>query len=191
MRNRFRATSTHNTVVVDGQEQNTIDGGRTGLFYIGTEAEVSRIEQATENEDLVLRAYHTGYKRFGVMHTRTIRLRETKNMAIVEDELEGDGTHLFEINFQLTPGWKVISVENVESEIRARVSGTRELQIVFHSPDRIHGQQEESLISTTYGTSTPTHRLRIWGESTFPATLTTIVSWTARPSGASDGKAGV
>ena len=109
-------------------------------------------------------------------------------MAIVEDQLGGDGTHLFEINFQLTPNWKVMSVENVESEIRAYVSGTRELQIVFQSPNRAHGQQKESSISMTYGASAPTSRLRIWGETTFPATLTTIVSWTARSSVDSDGK---
>jgi hypothetical protein len=188
MRNRFRATSAHNTVVVDGQEQNTIDAGRTGLFYIGTEAEVSRIEQATENEDLLLRAHHSGYKRFGVMHSRAIRLFEKKNMAIVEDQLGGEGTHLFEVNFQLTPNWKITSVEEFDSEVRARISGTRELQIVFKGPNRVYGQQEESLISTTYGASSPTDRLRLWGKSTLPLTLTTIVSWTARSSGAGDTK---
>jgi hypothetical protein len=187
-RNRFRATSAHNTVGVDGQEQNTIYGGRTGLFCMGTEAEVSRIEQATENEDLVLRASHAGYERLGVTHTRTIRLRARKNMAIVEDQLGGDGTHLFEINFQLTPRWKVSSVENLESEIRARVSGTRELQIIFQSPNNAQGQQEKSLISMTYGASTPNNRLRFWGESTLPATLTTIVSWATKSSGTSDAK---
>jgi hypothetical protein len=109
-------------------------------------------------------------------------------MAIVEDQLGGDGTHLFEINFQLTPRWKVSSVENLESEIRARVSGTRELQIIFQSPNTAHGQQEKSLISMTYGASTPNDRLRFWGESTFPATLTTIVSWATKSSGTSDAK---
>jgi hypothetical protein len=188
MRNRFRATSAHNTVVVDGQEQNTIDDGRTGLFYIGTEAEVSRIAQATENEDLVLRAHHNGYKRFGVTHTRTIRLRAAKNMAIVEDQLAGNGTHVFEINFQLRPGLKVISVENVEFGIRVHVSGTRELQIVFQGPNRVQGQREESSVSMTYGTCAPTDRLRVWGESNFPVTLTTEVSWAAKSFDASDGK---
>jgi hypothetical protein len=192
MRNRFRATSAHNTVVIDGQEQNTIDGGRRGLFCIGTEARVSRIEEATENGDIILRASHKGYERFGVTHTRTIRLSAGKNEAIVEDQLGGDGRHSFEINFQLTPRWKISSVENLESEIRARISGTRELRICFQGPNNIHGQQEESRISVTYGATIPNNRLRFWGESTFPTTLTTIVSWTTQSSDTTDlKKAGV
>jgi hypothetical protein len=175
IRNRFRATSAHNTVGIDGQEQNMIEGGRAGLFYLGTETEVSRIQYARENQDLILRASHTGYKRFGITHTRTIRLRATDNMAIVRDEIEGDGAHLFEINFQLAPGWTIMSVENLESHIRARVSGKRRLQISFRAPHRVCAQPEESMVSMTYGAFTPAGRLRIWGESTFPATLTTVV----------------
>jgi Heparinase II/III-like protein/Heparinase II/III N-terminus len=188
MRNRFRATSAHNTVVVDGQEQNTIDSNRASLFYMGTEVEVSPIEQTKESEDLILRASHTGYKRFGVTHTRTIRLCAENNMAIVEDQLEGDGTHHFEINLQLTPKWRVSSVENLESKIRARVSGARELQILFQSSTNVNAEQEESLISMTYGACTPTNRLRIWGQSVFPATLTTILSWTDQSGDTTDAK---
>src|SRR6266550_4338476 len=177
VRNRFRATAAHNSVLVDGEEQNTFDHGRAGLFWSGSEAEVGRIGQWRENGDLFLRASHSGYKRLGVMHTRTIRLPEGKPKAIVEDRLSGIGTHRFEINFQMAPGWKVSSLENLQSEIRARVSGPRELGIIFRGSGNVCGRQEASLVSMTYGGSTTSSRLRFWGESTFPTTLTTAFSW--------------
>ncbi len=177
VRNRFRATAAHNSVLVDGEEQNSIDRGRDGLFRIGTEAEVTRIEDRNENGDVLLCASHSGYKRLGVMHTRTIHLPERKPMAIVQDQLVGTGTHRFEINFQLAPSWKVSSVEKLESEIRVRIWGGRELQVGFQGPGNVNGQKEDSSVSMTYGASTPTTQLRFWGEAVFPAILTTTVSW--------------
>jgi hypothetical protein len=161
VRNRFRATAAHNSVMVDGEEQNTFGRGRSGLFWIGTEAEVAPVEQWRENGELFLRASHSGYKRLGVMHSRTIRLPEGKPMVIVEDRLTGSGAHRFEINFQLALGWKISSVENLQSEIRTRVSGPRELGIIFRGPGNVRGGQEASLISMTCGGSTPSARLPI------------------------------
>jgi len=179
LRNRFRATAAHNSVMVDGEEQNTFDHGRTGLFWMGTEAEVALVEQWSEDGELFLRASHSGYRRLGVIHARTIRLPEGKPMTIVEDRLSGSGPHCFEINFQLAPGWKVSQVENLQSEIRSRVSGPRELRISFQSTGNVQGRQEESLISMSYGSLVQGSRLRFWGESTFPATLTTTLIWGA------------
>jgi hypothetical protein len=190
VRNRFRATAAHNSVMVDGEEQNTFDRGRTGLFWIGTEAEVARVEHWLENGELFLRASHSGYKRLGVIHTRTIRLSEGSPRAIVEDRLSGSGAHRFEINYQLAPAWTVSSVEIVRSEIRARVSGPRELGISFQSSGSVHGRQEESSISMCYGALTPGTRLRFWGESVFPATLTTAFSWADTPDSRRDEKEG-
>jgi len=177
VRNRFRATAAHNSVLVDGEEQNSINRGQDGLFCIGTQAEVTRIENRNENGDVLLRASHSGYKRLGVMHTRTIHLPERKPMAIVQDQLVGAGTHRFEINFQLAPSWKVSSVEKLESEIRVRIWGGRELQVSLQGPGNVNGQKEDSSVSMTYGASTPTTQLRFWGEAVFPAILTTTVCW--------------
>src|SRR6266550_2891012 len=143
VRNRFRATAAHNSVLVDGEEQNSINRGRDGLFCIGTEAEVTSIEEGNEKGDVLLRASHSGYKRLGVMHTRTIHLPERKPMAIVQDQLVGTGTHRFEINFQLAPSWKVSSVEKLESEIRVRIWGGRELQVSLQGPGNVNGQKED------------------------------------------------
>src|SRR5439155_741848 len=131
----------------------------------------------TEHAEVLLRTSQSGYKRLGVMHTRTIHLPERKPMAIVQDQLLGTGTHTFEINFQLSPSWKVSSFEKLGSEIRVRIWGGRDLQVGFQGPGNVNGQKEDSSVSMTYGASTPTTQLRFWGEAVFPAILTTTVCW--------------
>src|SRR5262249_18570588 len=91
VRNRFRSTTSHNTIVVDNVEQNRIPPGLRGLFLLGNEAIVSPIQQGTEGEDWFLRASHAGYRSIGVMHTRTVRSRDSGPGFVVEDDLEGDG----------------------------------------------------------------------------------------------------
>jgi len=177
LRNRLRATAAHNSVVVDGQEQNTIDNSKRGLFWIGNEAEVSGIEQWKENEDLLFRASHKGYQRLGVMHTRTIRLAGKKQMAIVDDQLEGTGEHRVEINFQLNSKWTPSSLTDQGSKIEAKISGPRDLQITFRGSEKVHAEREISRISMSYGALTPSSSLRFCGEVSLPAMLTTTFCW--------------
>src|SRR6266849_6962950 len=60
-RNRFRSTAAHNTLLIDGAEQNHIDAGPSGLFILGNEAAVSSIQHGKEAQGYFLRASHTGY----------------------------------------------------------------------------------------------------------------------------------
>jgi hypothetical protein len=175
LRNQFRSSAAHNVVVVDGKEQNTIDESRTGLFWIGSEADVSGIEQWRERDELLLRASHSGYQRVGVTHTRTIRL--AKHVATVDDHLEGCGLHRFEIYFQLAAGWKICSLENLRSEIRVQLSGTRQLGIALSGVQNWHARQEDQFVSMCYGSLTPSVRLRFWGDGNLPTRLTTTINW--------------
>lgn len=179
LRNRFRSTTAHNTILIDGEEQSTIDEGRAGLFYLGNQARVSPIESREEGDDLVLRASHMGYQRIGVKHTRTIRLRADRTMAVVEDKLDGDGTHSYEINFQLAPDWQILSIETAGSQTQACASGPGELQICFEGPGMAKAEKLDSPVSMTYGASSSAERLRIRGEAKLPVKLTTEIRWPA------------
>src|SRR5262249_30217054 len=103
-RNRFRSTAAHNTLLIDGVEQNHITPGRLGLFILGNEAAVSPIHEGFENGSPFLRASHKGYVSLGVIHTRTVRAVGGDQAFVIEDEIEGSGTHDFEFNLQLAPG---------------------------------------------------------------------------------------
>src|SRR5258708_10010045 len=102
-RNRFRSTAAHNTLMIDGTEQNRIDTGPRGLFILGNDAAVSQIQEDTESRECFLRASHAGYRSLGVVHTRTIRVVDGERAFVIEDQLDGQGVHDFELNLQLSP----------------------------------------------------------------------------------------
>jgi len=70
-RNRFRQTSSHSTLSVEGKEQNELPRGvKEGLFWIQSNAARARIVRA-DNGTWV--GEHRG---FGVPHTRTMEFRD-------------------------------------------------------------------------------------------------------------------
>ncbi len=101
-RDRFRGTSAHNTVVVDGVEQN----GFNGAFGMHTDARVQVTRWQSEPTLDVLQASHTGYHRLGdpVTHQRTIVLAKESFAWLVVDRLSGQGEHTMESFLHLAPG---------------------------------------------------------------------------------------
>ena len=176
IRNRFRSTAAHNTLLIDGTEQNRIDSSPFGVFILGNEAAVSPIQEGREAQGCFLRASHTGYRSLGVTHTRTIRVVDDRRAFVIEDELEGDGVHDFELNFQLAPN-RSAEVAAAENGILCRILGDGQIQLAVAGPTRLQGAVEPSLISTTYGATVPAMKVRICGRAALPARITTRISW--------------
>jgi hypothetical protein len=82
LRERLRATRAHNTVEVDDSSQSTPGG----LFQWLRAARIS--ERAPDG----MAAAHDGYARLGVTHRRRVAW-EADDRIVVEDRLEGTGTH--------------------------------------------------------------------------------------------------
>jgi hypothetical protein len=101
-RDRFRATSAHNTVVVDGVEQNAFNGA----FGMRTNARVRVAQWRSEPTFDVLDASHTGYRRLAdpVTHQRTIVFAKDPFTWLVLDWLTGRGDHTIESFLHLAPG---------------------------------------------------------------------------------------
>jgi hypothetical protein len=91
MRNLFRSTKYHNTVVVDGKEQNRFD--KDNLFGMKLDAAV-KVNRwvTTENYDL-LDAEHNGYSRLNVVHRRLIYFNKVEKYWVIKDMLTGEGKH--------------------------------------------------------------------------------------------------
>lgn len=176
MRNQFRRTRSHNTVVVDNLEQNTVEFDHAGLFRLGREAQVSRIQHGEEDGRVFLRASHSGYRSHGITHTRTVWL-SLSDQSIIEDVLDGSGVHRFEVYFQLGQGWTVISVGEAGSQIACHVRGTRDLEIIFSAPVQVCGECLSSFVSRTYGSTSPASSLRFWGKAELPVSFTTRLRW--------------
>lgn len=177
VRNRFRSTAAHNTLMIDGTEQNRITPGPLGLFILGNEASVSRIQEGRDSGGCFLRASHMGYRSLQVTHTRTLRMVEGEQAFFIEDDLDGDGVHNFEFNLQLAPNRsaEVIAAENV---ITCRISGEHPIVLTVAGPARLHGATRPSLISPIYGVTVPAVKVRMWGSIALPARITTHLSWT-------------
>jgi hypothetical protein len=103
MRNLFRSTKYHNTVVVDGEEQNRID--KNELFKVEPDASirVSKWESTPEYDILI--AEHDGYGRLKnpVIHQREIFFNKTKGFWVVRDTLNGEGYHHYDLYFHFAP----------------------------------------------------------------------------------------
>ena len=103
MRNLFRSTKYHNTVVVDGEEQNRIDENE--LFKIEPDATVtvSRWESTPGYDVLIME--HNGYGRLKnpVIHQREILFNKAKGFWLVRDTLNGDGQHQYDLYFHFAP----------------------------------------------------------------------------------------
>ncbi|MBA7653058.1 hypothetical protein ES703_60899 [subsurface metagenome] len=100
-RNKFRSTLFHNTVVVDGVEQNRFND--KSLFFLENDAKCKiNLWKTTERYDF-LDAEHYGYKRLknSVIHRRQIYYDKNKDYWIVRDLLTGKGEHKFDWCFHI------------------------------------------------------------------------------------------
>jgi hypothetical protein len=176
LRNLMRRTAAHNTLAVDNREQNEIDTSPRRLFSLGNDAVVTPIEYGVDDQGSFMRASHEGYCKLGVTHTRTVRLRHDAHAFVIDDQLDGAGTHDLELNFQLArncmarveTGMVTCSIVGTRGEVRLTVSG----------PAGLKAEVIPSVISITYGSAAATKRIRVWGRAAAPVRLTTTLSWT-------------
>jgi len=176
VRNRFRSTAAHNTLLIDGTEQNRIPAGPRGAFILGNDAAVSPIQGGRDAQGYFLRASHAGYRSLGVTHTRSIRAAHDEQALVIEDQLEGDGVHDFEIHLHLAPNRKA-QLAVSEGGILCRVFGDPQVQLTVAGPAGLQGAVQPSIVSPAYNVTVPAVKLRLWGRAAFPMRITTRVAW--------------
>jgi hypothetical protein len=101
VRKYLRSTASHNTVLVDGEDQ-SIQAQRNEIW---SPAQATLHLWATTPECDVMIGSHNGYKRLRspVQHTRTI-ISMRNNYWLIYDRLEGDGSHKVEQRLNTAPG---------------------------------------------------------------------------------------
>ena len=111
-RNRFRATAAHNTVIVDGEEQNHFNP--EWLFRMFDPGFVpTHVSWSAEDNGASYTGRHSGYRRCPspVEHERIFRLIHEPGVLLIADRLRGRGVHSIEWNFQCGPGVTARSTE--------------------------------------------------------------------------------
>ncbi|MCK4856676.1 MAG: alginate lyase family protein [candidate division Zixibacteria bacterium] len=100
-RNYFRSTARHNTVMVDGQEQNRFV---TGLFFLLRNDSKPKITLwKTDSESDLVVAVTDSYTRLDdpVVHRRSLYFDKNTEVILIKDELLGREVHQLETNFHI------------------------------------------------------------------------------------------
>lgn len=108
-RNTYRSTAQHNTLTVDGVEQNEVNP--EWLFRMFEKAEAQTLGFAFEDGVTRYHGSHRGYERLPapLRHERRFEHRLSDGALFVTDELMGTGEHELHWHFHLAPGVSALS----------------------------------------------------------------------------------
>ncbi|HYG97692.1 MAG TPA: alginate lyase family protein [Terriglobales bacterium] len=178
MRNGFRDTRAHNTLMLDGCEQNRFSTDPQYLFCMGNEATVEPITAEESADEVLLRSSHAGYRSLGVTHSRLIRLSTLRPELIIEDVLEGSGEHGFELFFHVPAHWQVGKPAMNGGVASCTIGGARTVSLeVSASETAISARTEATRQSVAYGAVRPASRIVIAGSAKLPTCIRTVISW--------------
>lgn len=149
MRNEFRSTKFHNTLVVDDEEINRIN--KTNLFFLNNDASVQVTKWKVTNSFDFFEGYHTGYTRLKkpILHRRQIYFNKEKRFWILRDILTGKGTHKADVYFHFTP----LKLESYDKHLYSIITNCEgaNLQILPLETKDLSVEIFESWVSSSYG----------------------------------------
>lgn len=174
-RNHLRSTAAHNTVMIDGEEQNRFSRLPGALFTISDDAHVSAIEQKHTGNSLSFTASHDGYRRIGVKHTRMVTL-ELNRGVLIEDSFTGNGTHEFEASFYVPSVWKVQLSRLAGPTVSCRALGRSTVEMEWSAASELRLKTIPAEMSKAYGVSRMATRVVVHAKSFTPFELVTRMS---------------
>jgi uncharacterized heparinase superfamily protein len=155
-RNLFRGTAYHNTIVIDGIEQN--ETNPDWIFRMFEKANPEHLGFAEDGDWVEYRGRHHGYERLDrpVTHERSLRLNRETGLLLIEDRLSGTGEHDVTWHFHLAPG-----VQAKVSPREAFELSTAQGPVLLTIEPTIAGVVEDSWYSPSYGVRVPSRSLAL------------------------------
>ncbi len=156
-RNLFRGTAYHNTVMVDGVEQNEFNP--EWIFRMFEKADPEHLHFAKEDELVRYRGRHRGYNRLAqpVMHEREFVFDLRDGSLRIEDTLEGEGMHDMRWHFHFAPAVSVIA--QTTDRLTLRAAGLMSLVLSF-DPD-LSATVVDAWYSPSYGVRVPVRAVNL------------------------------
>ena len=155
LRNKFRSVYSHNTVVIDDEEQNRFKDNN--LFFLKNDAKININRWETNDKYDVLDAEHTGYNRFStpIIHRRQIVFDKTNATWLIKDNIFGEGLHKIEFLFHLAPNidFKTDS-ENMYAEFHLENAKKLYLKLLTNDYLKVKLTVADGFISESYGQKT-------------------------------------
>lgn len=158
LRQKFRSTAAHNTIMVDGVELVEF----LNLFKIKEDFTNPKILTTQLNHDVVdyIEAEHYAYTRLKnpIVVRRKLELHKLNKHLIIQDTFSGDGPNKIEIFFHFHPE---VKVNNIATSVYLLSRDDHKLKIEFPHFGNFIDRLEGSLYSESYGKLTQNLRLRI------------------------------
>lgn len=162
LRNEFRSTAAHNTLMIDGKELADF----TGLWSIRADETRPRvIRWASEKNRCLLEAEHSAYLATPsrIIHRRMFELKDSPFSLTIIDTLKGTGSHLIESFLHFAPG-VVVEPSGPQKAIARNGNGqyiisvtAGEISIHDTSYSRSYGVRERNkALKITWNTMLPT-----------------------------------
>jgi uncharacterized heparinase superfamily protein len=187
-RNLFRSTAYHNTLRIDGVEQNEMNP--EWLFRLVEAARPEHVLFAEQGGCVTYRGRHHGYERLPdpVTQERTFRLDGRSGELTIEDRLSGRGKHALAWHFHCAPGVEV-TAESATSYL-LRAGG---VCYCLSVPEPVRGQVSPAWYSPSYGVRVPCTAIdlhaavELIGEAAWTFRLTPASGGCQPPGGATRG----
>jgi hypothetical protein len=173
LRNAYRATGAHNTLTIDGEEQNRFSLDSSQLFRMSDDAHVSRIEHWEDQSSVHFSSSHDGYKRLGAIHHREVAVEDRE--IVIDDSVTGSGEHSIEAAWHLPPCWQVIIAESSGRKLECLLEGPERVRVTFSADTWLQLDCAPAMISRCYGAAEAGTRLRIKASSGLPFKLSTHI----------------
>jgi len=191
LRDAFRSTRAHATVVVDGLEQSPLLRGRPAALPDVASARLLAFEPGGAADRLL--GEHRGFARAGVVHRRELHVADA-GVAVV-DRLAGSGVHRVELRWPLTrPGAALRALAPGEADLLDRLAraarlrasvdtaravevplGAGRLLLAFAVPEGLAVEIAPSVWSPTYGALADGSTALVSGPVRCPAALATLL----------------
>ena len=162
-RNLFRGTRAHNTVLIDGMEQQRL-GEAGNLWTLADDGKARVIHMGDEPPSFD--AEHFGFARLPepVVHRRTIAVGSSGTQIRVTDEFRGSGAHEFEWNWHFHPD---VSIEDHDRSTFLLRNG--DIALLLFLRLALPCSIENSRISPRYGITIPAQTLRMQASAAVPS----------------------
>ena len=149
-RNLFRSTRSHNTLMIDGEEQNELRPD--WLFRLIEKATPEHLAVVEHDDRLEYRGRHRGYARLPqpVAHDRTFTLSRASGALSILDVLEGQGAHRVRWHFHFAPGVEVVSRGAGRFDIQAA-----RVALTMTTPSELRPTVSAAWYSPSYGVRVP------------------------------------
>jgi hypothetical protein len=167
LRNQFRSTSYHNTVVVDNEEQNRfID---KNLFVMENDSRVMIRNWDNNDTYVLLEAEHYGYQRLigKVIHKRKFLYIKSEECLLIKDTLTGEGIHKCDFNLHMGENIK-FDYDLNDLSVNIKINDSESLKLISLEKGGLKLEIKDGWFSKSYGVKNPIKVLNYSSEAELP-----------------------